>query len=82
MGSFISSRANMNESLAKKVEAEIVQHKVVIYSKTYCPYCVMAKDVFKEIKVEYHLVELDEHPEGSELQAILHKMTGARTVSW
>lgn len=37
--------------------------KVKIYSTTSCPYCKMAKDLFKEMNVDYEDVLLDQHPE-------------------
>uniref|UniRef100_A0A672KDT4 Glutaredoxin-2, mitochondrial n=1 Tax=Sinocyclocheilus grahami TaxID=75366 RepID=A0A672KDT4_SINGR len=53
---------------------------VVIFSKTTCPYCKMAKNVFKEIGAAYKVVELDQHNDGGRLQETLAQMTGARTV--
>ncbi|ROL40740.1 Ubiquitin carboxyl-terminal hydrolase isozyme L5 [Anabarilius grahami] len=53
---------------------------VVIFSKTTCPYCKMAKNVFNEIGATYKVVELDEHNDGRRLQETLAQITGARTV--
>uniref|UniRef100_A0A8C5E2R5 Glutaredoxin-2, mitochondrial n=1 Tax=Gouania willdenowi TaxID=441366 RepID=A0A8C5E2R5_GOUWI len=53
---------------------------VVIFSKTTCPYCKMAKNVFNEIGANYKVVELDEHGDGRRMQEALAKITGARTV--
>ncbi|KAJ8129385.1 hypothetical protein O1611_g4245 [Lasiodiplodia mahajangana] len=56
---------------------------VVIFSKTYCPYSKKAKGVLLEkyiIEPTPYVVELDEHPLGSKLQALLHEKTGRRTV--
>ena len=41
------------------VDAEI-QKPVVVFSKSYCPFCKMAKNVLSEIGVQYALYELDE----------------------
>lgn len=54
---------------------------VVIFSKTTCPYCKVAKNVFNEIGASYKVIELDEHNDGRRLQETLAQMTGARTVS-
>lgn len=54
---------------------------VVIFSKTTCPYCKMAKNVFNEIGATYKVIELDEHNDGRRLQEALAQMTGARTVT-
>uniref|UniRef100_A0A3Q4HWV5 Glutaredoxin domain-containing protein n=1 Tax=Neolamprologus brichardi TaxID=32507 RepID=A0A3Q4HWV5_NEOBR len=53
---------------------------VVIFSKTTCPYCKMAKNVFNEIGATYKVIELDEHNDGRSLQEALAQMTGAKTV--
>lgn len=58
----------------------VSQNCVVIFSKTTCPYCKMAKNVFSEIGATYKVVELDEHNDGRRLQEALAQMTGARTV--
>lgn len=58
----------------------VSQNCVVIFSKTTCPYCKMAKNVFNEIGANYKVVELDEHNDGRRLQEALAQMTGARTV--
>ncbi|EKX50447.1 hypothetical protein GUITHDRAFT_92918 [Guillardia theta CCMP2712] len=58
----------------------IKQHKVQIFSKSYCPYCKNAKSVFEKMGVEYHADELDQMSNGAEIQAELAKLTGQRTV--
>ena len=51
--------------------------KVMIYSKTYCPYCDRAKALFKSKGVSYDEVMLDDKDE--EFSA-LKKKTGLMTV--
>lgn len=58
----------------------VTQNCVVIFSKSTCPYCKMAKNVFNEIGANYKVIELDEHNDGRQLQEVLAHMTGARTV--
>jgi glutaredoxin len=56
---------------------------VIIFSKSYCPYSKRAKGILLEkyaITPEPFVVELDEHPIGSNLQDYLLKKTGRRTV--
>jgi len=36
-----------NNALQKRVDDFIQGNKVMIFSKSYCPYCKMAKQVFK-----------------------------------
>uniref|UniRef100_A0A8C9G5W7 Glutaredoxin-2, mitochondrial n=1 Tax=Pavo cristatus TaxID=9049 RepID=A0A8C9G5W7_PAVCR len=53
---------------------------VVIFSKTTCFYCKMAKKLFEGLNVNYTAVELDVNKNGSQFQDILEQMTGGRTV--
>ncbi|OCT85322.1 glutaredoxin-2, mitochondrial [Xenopus laevis] len=62
------------------IKNTIAENCVVIFSKTSCPYCVMAKDAFRNIDVQYTAVELDEVENGSQIQAALHQLSGIRTV--
>lgn len=51
MGSVVSQLpkqsvvVNMSSPQAQFVQNAIKDNKVVIFSKSYCPYCTMAKDV-------------------------------------
>lgn len=54
---------------------------MVIFSKTTCFYCRMAKKLFEGLNVDYTAVELDVNKNGSQFQDILEQMTGGRTVS-
>ena len=51
--------------------------KVLIYSKTYCPYCDRAKSLFKSKGVNYEEVMLDDKDD--EFTALKQK-TGMMTV--
>jgi glutaredoxin 3 len=62
------------------VKSEIEKHKVVVFSKTYCPYCTSTKDLFEQIKVNAVIHELDTMDNGADIQAALLDMTGQRTV--
>ncbi|OJJ49546.1 hypothetical protein ASPZODRAFT_109016 [Penicilliopsis zonata CBS 506.65] len=56
---------------------------VIIFSKSYCPYSAKAKNILLQrysIVPAPYVVELDLHPLGRELQAVLAEMTGRRTV--
>ncbi|CAL5041582.1 unnamed protein product [Urochloa decumbens] len=64
------------------VKSTVSAHDVVIFSKSYCPYCRRAKAVFKELqlKKEPYVVELDQREDGSEIQDALLDIVGKRTV--
>lgn len=51
--------------------------KVVIYTKSHCPYCVRAKNLFDRKGVQYEERFLDDKPEE---YAELKKRTGMMTV--
>ncbi|CAI5739576.1 unnamed protein product [Hyaloperonospora brassicae] len=66
------------------VDRVTTEHSVTVFSKTYCPYCTMAKDVLNEADVQYHVVELDTMTghefSGADVQNALATATGRRTV--
>ncbi|KAJ3517402.1 hypothetical protein NLJ89_g528 [Agrocybe chaxingu] len=69
-------------SVKELVETTISGNKVVIFSKSYCPYCKKVKSLFeKEFPdVTPTVLELDERDDGSTIQEYLHQKTGQRTV--
>ncbi|KAK7411948.1 hypothetical protein VNO78_03393 [Psophocarpus tetragonolobus] len=67
-------------SVGKFVDDTINSNKIVIFSKTYCPYCQRAKAVFKDLKQVPHVVELDEREDGSKITDVLINIVGRRTV--
>ncbi|XP_043188516.1 glutaredoxin-C4-like [Amphibalanus amphitrite] len=67
-------------AIKQSVDQLIKANKVMIFSKSYCPYCTMAKKVFKEMGQEYGLIELDETQDGSSMQQYLAQITGASSV--
>ncbi|GAB2219089.1 hypothetical protein Droror1_Dr00006717 [Drosera rotundifolia] len=62
------------------IKNTISSHKIVIFSKSYCPYCKKAKSVFKELDVEPYVIELNERDDGSNIQDALSGIVGRRTV--
>ncbi|XP_023160142.1 glutaredoxin [Drosophila hydei] len=71
---------NMDSIEADFVRDTIAKNKVAIFSKTSCPYCTMAKEPFRKLKVDAMIVELDGRKDGNAIQSVLGEMTGARTV--
>ncbi|KIK81714.1 hypothetical protein PAXRUDRAFT_155404, partial [Paxillus rubicundulus Ve08.2h10] len=60
----------------------INSHKIVVFSKTYCPYCSATKSYFaNNYPAEtVSVVELDARNDGPEIQDYLLQKTGARSV--
>lgn len=54
--------------------------QVVIFSKTYCPFCTSTKSLFSGMNIPAKIIELDTMDNGSEVQAALLDISGQRTV--
>ncbi|KAF3689428.1 Thioredoxin reductase 3 [Channa argus] len=66
--------------LKSRIQQLIDSNPVVVFSKSYCPFCLKVKDLFKELKVECSVVELDLIENGTNYQEMLLEMTGQKTV--
>lgn len=55
----INTMPPVEESIGTYVDNLIKQNKVIVFSKTTCPYCDKVKELFKNLKVEYVTIELD-----------------------
>ncbi|KAM9325543.1 thioredoxin reductase 3 [Gastrophryne carolinensis] len=68
------------EALRSRVQELVEKNTVMVFSKSYCPYCDRVKDLFVSLGREYLALELDECDDGGSIQEILHEMTGQTTV--
>ncbi|XP_017354117.1 glutaredoxin 2 isoform X1 [Cebus imitator] len=75
-----SSLENLATAPLNQIQETISDNCVVIFSKTSCSYCTMAKKLFHDMNVNYKVVELDLLEYGNQFQDALYKMTGERTV--
>eukprot|EP00566_Odontella_aurita_P024828 CAMPEP_0113558926 /NCGR_PEP_ID=MMETSP0015_2-20120614/18618_1 /TAXON_ID=2838 /ORGANISM="Odontella" /LENGTH=98 /DNA_ID=CAMNT_0000460517 /DNA_START=237 /DNA_END=533 /DNA_ORIENTATION=+ /assembly_acc=CAM_ASM_000160 len=66
----------------ERVDQEIEGNKIVIFSKSYCPYCSTTKSLFqsKFPGVAARVIELDQVKDGSKMQSALGRKSGQRTV--
>ncbi|XP_007950358.1 glutaredoxin 2 [Orycteropus afer afer] len=81
MGSSTSSSWGKSATApVNQIQETISENCVVIFSKTSCSYCTMAKKLFQDININYEVVELDMLEYGNQFQDALFKMTGERTV--
>ncbi|KIW25074.1 glutaredoxin [Cladophialophora immunda] len=68
-------------SAAKQKAQQIIdENPVVVFSKSYCPYCRASKTLLNELHAKYYLLELDEIDDGAALQDALEEITGQRSV--
>lgn len=81
MGVFSSKLPiDMSSPKVDLVKDLIKSDTVVIFSKSYCPYCKLAKEVFDNLKQKFTAIELDKREDCDEIQGILGELTGAKTV--
>lgn len=62
------------------IQAKNREHPVMVYSKTYCPFCSEVKSLFSKMDVAAKVVELDTLADGDDVQAALQGVSGMRTV--
>ncbi|EYU44772.1 hypothetical protein ABFS83_08G009400 [Erythranthe nasuta] len=63
-----------------KAKEIVSTNSVVVFSKTYCPFCVSVKKLLTELGASFKAIELDTEGDGAELQSALAQLTGQRTV--
>ncbi|KAL1273405.1 hypothetical protein QQF64_029267 [Cirrhinus molitorella] len=68
------------EQTRLKIKELIDSNQVMVFSKSSCPYCIKVKELFKELNVKCNAIELDLMEDGTNYQALLHEMTGQKTV--
>ncbi|OAY73501.1 Glutaredoxin [Ananas comosus] len=84
------SSSSSSSSSEKRVGSEMALPKakdivastpVVVFSKTYCPYCNQVKQLLAQLGANFKAIELDvKVSDGSEIQSALLAWTGQRTV--
>ncbi|KAI9896816.1 hypothetical protein N3K66_007838 [Trichothecium roseum] len=74
------SSSKPTTEIVNMVKSIIDNNAVVVFSKTYCPYCASTKRKLKSMGVNYALIELDQESDGSAMQNALEDLTGQRTV--
>ncbi|XP_031136486.1 thioredoxin reductase 3 isoform X2 [Sander lucioperca] len=75
----IDNDTGKNE-LKSRIQQLIDSNQVMVFSKSYCPFCIKVKDLFKELQVDCNVVELDLIEDGTNYQEMLLEMTGQKTV--
>eukprot|EP00288_Rhodomonas_lens_P002715 CAMPEP_0177727042 /NCGR_PEP_ID=MMETSP0484_2-20121128/20104_1 /TAXON_ID=354590 /ORGANISM="Rhodomonas lens, Strain RHODO" /LENGTH=166 /DNA_ID=CAMNT_0019239657 /DNA_START=29 /DNA_END=529 /DNA_ORIENTATION=- len=69
--------ASSSLELAK---TQIEGNKVMIFSKSFCPFCVKAKKTLDNLGVKYEVMELDKRDDGADIQDAMVEITGGRSV--
>ncbi|KAL4952978.1 thioredoxin-like protein [Aspergillus filifer] len=63
-----------------KAQKIIDENGVVVFSKSYCPYCKASKSLLSELGAKYYALELDNVDDGPAIQDALEEISGQRTV--
>ncbi|KAK4461007.1 thioredoxin-like protein [Cladorrhinum samala] len=77
---FSTTTPAMSEAAQKKAQQLIDENAVVVFSKSYCPYCNNTKRILDGYNAKYKAIELNQVDDGDDLQDALQKITGQRTV--
>ena len=64
------------------LDIHINSSQLVVFSKTTCGYCKRTKEAIKKLSMEALVIELDNHNNEKELQELLYKRTGRKTVPY
>ena len=75
-----SGGSKADEGLQQQIENDTKNNKVVIYSKSHCPFCVKTKSLLTQAGIKAKIFELDQMSNGSAIQSALLAMTRQRTV--
>eukprot|EP00304_Pavlova_gyrans_P006294 CAMPEP_0206059004 /NCGR_PEP_ID=MMETSP1466-20131121/47996_1 /ASSEMBLY_ACC=CAM_ASM_001126 /TAXON_ID=44452 /ORGANISM="Pavlova gyrans, Strain CCMP608" /LENGTH=136 /DNA_ID=CAMNT_0053434315 /DNA_START=86 /DNA_END=496 /DNA_ORIENTATION=+ len=77
----VQTRATCTMSVKGQIETLVKENDVVVFSKSYCPFCGRTKSLFADtLKVDAKVLELDKMDDGDDYQAELLSMTGQKTV--
>jgi len=84
MGGLLSTEpAMVSEDVRIFVDNTIKQKRVVVFSKTYCPYARKAKSLLQQYAIDpakLEIIEIEKRPDCSEIQSYMKEITGASTV--
>ena len=70
-------------SIKLEIDNLLKEKKVVVISKSYCPYCKKAKQVLAKYNIPQECIEIreiDSDPNCDEIQNYMKVLTGARSV--
>ncbi|OQV23795.1 putative Uncharacterized monothiol glutaredoxin F10D7.3 [Hypsibius exemplaris] len=76
----------MADQVKQMVQDKIKANKVMVFSKSYCPYCKKAKNVLAKYSIDkssFEVMELDlmaDQAEANLIQEVMKGLTGASSV--
>ncbi|XP_039031233.1 glutaredoxin-C3-like [Hibiscus syriacus] len=73
-------RCKRNHARSSFLQNAIFSNKIIMFSKSYCPYCLRAKWIFSELNEKPYVVKLDLRDDGGKIQYVLLDLIGRSTV--
>ena len=61
-------------------KSEIASNDVVVFSKSYCPYCKKTKETLSNMGIDAKMIELDQIQNGDDVQEALISISQQMTV--
>ena len=56
----LQTRRHASASMVDMIKEKNAENPVMVYSKSYCPFCASVKGLFDDLEVQYKVVELDQ----------------------
>ena len=78
-----NDNVSFEETVKNEISMLISDHKVMVFSKSYCPYCRRAKATISKYIKNFKVIEMDQEMEPKKMktyQTYLKQITGASTV--
>ena len=70
-------------SIKDQMNQKIAEKPVFVISKSYCPFCVKAKEVLKKYNIpadKIEIIDIENDANCSEIQDYMKQLTGGRSV--
>ncbi|KAK2774104.1 hypothetical protein FQN52_004417 [Onygenales sp. PD_12] len=80
IGSFAAPNPAAMSAARTKAEGIIANNNVVVFSKSYCPYCRATKQLLNDEGAQFFSIELDQVDDGAAIQDALQEITNQRSV--
>jgi len=67
-------------SMNEYIDNVIKSANVIVFSKTFCPYCDHTKELLDSLNCQNMVIELDEMDSDGHIQNYLYELTNQKTV--
>ncbi|KAH8946990.1 hypothetical protein BDL97_11G016100 [Sphagnum fallax] len=68
-------------AVVAKVQQLIQENPLIVFSKTYCPYCARVKQLLKSLGATGKIIELNNENDGGAMQAALVEISKQHTCT-